>query len=63
MNTICSPGRFFVALELKMAIAYMLINYEIKHVAERPPGKVMGNFILPPIQASMDIRRRTGTLH
>lgn len=41
-----------------MAIAYILINYEIKHVAERPPGKVMGNFILPPFQASMEVRRR-----
>lgn len=41
-----------------MAIAYILINYEIKHVVGRPPGKVMGNFILPPFQASMEVRRR-----
>lgn len=57
-----SPGRFFVALELKMAIAYVLINYEIKPVAVRPVGKVMGNFILPPFKASVEVRRRKGTV-
>ena len=56
-----SPGRFFVAHELKMAVAYMLINYELKHVPQRPAPMVMGNFVLPSFKARMEVKRREGT--
>ncbi|KAI2733058.1 hypothetical protein CBS147332_73 [Penicillium roqueforti] len=52
------PGRFFVAHELKLAIAYMVLNYDLKNIAERPAPTVMGNFILPSFRIQMQIRRR-----
>lgn len=51
-----------MAHELKMAVAYMLINYELKHVPKRPAPTVMGNFVLPSFKARMDVKRREGTV-
>jgi hypothetical protein len=54
-----SPGRFFVAHELKMAIAYMLINYDIAPLKEEPIRQTLGNFVLPPFKAKMEVRKRS----
>ncbi len=56
------PGRFFVALELQMLLAYMVLNYEVKPLASRPPNKWFGGVNLPPMKASIKVRRRKGTV-
>jgi hypothetical protein len=53
-----SPGRFLVAHELKMIIAYLVQNYEIKPIAERPKPIWIGQTIVPPIDAKLEVRRR-----
>lgn len=57
-----SPGRFFVAHELKMILAYLVQNYEIKPLAERPKTMWMGANIIPPVQAKIEVKRRKGTV-
>ena len=52
------PGRFFAANELKLLIAYMVMNYDIEPLAERPPNVYMGATELPPMKATLRIRRR-----
>ena len=55
------PGRFFVALELKMILAYMVMNYEVEPLPIRPPSKVFGQNKLPPTKAKIRVRRRKNT--
>ncbi|KAK0617305.1 cytochrome P450 [Immersiella caudata] len=52
------PGRFFVAHELKMILAYLVQTYEIKPIAERPKPIWIGQTIVPPIDAKIEVRRR-----
>ncbi|KAH8903432.1 cytochrome P450 [Coniochaeta sp. PMI_546] len=56
------PGRFFVAHELKMVLAYLLNNYEIRPIPERPKPQWLGQNIIPPLQAKIEVRRRKGTI-
>ncbi|KAH6842975.1 cytochrome P450 [Chaetomium sp. MPI-CAGE-AT-0009] len=56
------PGRFFVAHELKMVLAYLLQNYDIKPLAEKPAGMWLGSNLIPPVQTKIEIRRRKGTV-
>lgn len=56
------PGRFFVALELKLLLAYMVMNYEVEPLAARPPNQWFGQSNLPPMRASIRVRRRKGTV-
>jgi cytochrome P450 len=55
------PGRFFVSLELKMLLAYMVMNYEVEPLATRPPNTWFGQNNLPPFKAKIRVRRREGT--
>ncbi|KAH8760504.1 cytochrome P450 [Diaporthe sp. PMI_573] len=55
------PGRFFVAHELKMLVAYMLLNYDLKPLDERPPPSCIGRTMIPPTKATMEIKRKAGT--
>jgi cytochrome P450 len=52
------PGRFFVAHELKMALAYLLLNYDVKRLPERPKIRWIGPQFLPPMDACIEVRRR-----
>jgi cytochrome P450 len=52
------PGRFFAATELKLLLAYMLLNYDIEMMKERPAGKWVGNVSLPDMKATINVRRR-----
>jgi cytochrome P450 len=54
------PGRFFAANELKLLLAYMVLNYDIEAVVERPRGSWIGTTMLPPMKATMKVRRRKG---
>lgn len=56
------PGRFFVALELKMLLAYMVLNYEVEPIASRPTSAWFGNSRLPPMKEKMRLRRKKGTV-
>lgn len=52
------PGRFFVAQELKMIIAYVLMNYDVEMLKERPSNFWFGSVILPPTKAKLRLKRR-----
>ncbi|KAK1759619.1 cytochrome P450 [Echria macrotheca] len=55
------PGRFFVAHELKMILAYLVRNYEIRRIEQRPKPMWIGQTIVPPLEATIEVRRRKGT--
>ncbi|KAH8879080.1 cytochrome P450 [Thozetella sp. PMI_491] len=55
------PGRFFVAHELKMLFAHVLLNYELAPLKERPANQWIASNIIPPTKATMQLKRRTGT--
>ncbi|KAL8306084.1 hypothetical protein RB597_003303 [Gaeumannomyces tritici] len=56
------PGRFFVAHEMKMMLAHMLLKYEIKPLTDRPKPIWIGQTIVPPLDVKIQIRRRKGTV-
>ncbi|KXX73506.1 Ent-kaurene oxidase [Madurella mycetomatis] len=56
------PGRFFVAHELKIILAYLLENYELKPLAEKPKNLWIGGTLIPPVQVKIEARRRKGTV-
>ncbi|KAJ6578775.1 cytochrome P450, partial [Mycena vulgaris] len=52
------PGRFFAANNIKMILAQMLLNYDIKQFPSRPPNISLGDISVVPVKAKMMIRRR-----
>lgn len=52
------PGRWLGAQELKAVLAYIVLNYDIEPLSERPRGKWMASTILPPLKATIKVRRR-----
>lgn len=52
------PGRFLVQHELKMMLAYIVMNYEVPNLPERPPNQWLGISIIPPSKAKIRVRRR-----
>jgi cytochrome P450 len=52
------PGRFFAANELKLILGYMVLNYEFEMQAERPRNTWFGLSRVPPMKATIRIRRR-----
>lgn len=57
-----SPGRFFVNHELKMLLAYMVLNYDVQYLPERPPNKWFGQNVVPDMKATIKVRRRVGSV-
>ena len=55
------PGRFFVSLEMKLILAYMFMNYDIELLKSRPPNVWLGQSSLPPMKATIKVRRKEGT--
>ncbi|KAF5021134.1 hypothetical protein F66182_6834 [Fusarium sp. NRRL 66182] len=57
------PGRFLIDFELKMILAYVLRNYDIKFPSEyegkRPPNVWIAEALLPPSNAEIMVKRRT----
>ncbi|KZW03552.1 cytochrome P450 [Exidia glandulosa HHB12029] len=53
------PGRFFVAHELKMILAYLVLNYDVKPLPERPATKWIGLNTIPATDARIEVKRRT----
>ena len=55
-----SPGRFFVANELKAMLAYIVLNYDIKLPGDgsRPENVCFGLNIIPDPRAQILFRKR-----
>lgn len=51
------PGRFFAANELKLLLAYMVLNYDFEMLPKRPESKWMGTSLVPPLKATVRVRR------
>ncbi|KAK6422941.1 hypothetical protein LTR95_016604 [Oleoguttula sp. CCFEE 5521] len=56
------PGRFLVQHELKILLAHVLANYEVKQLPVRPPNQWLGTAIVPPMKATISVRRRKDAL-
>ena len=60
------PGRFLVDFELKMILAFVVRNYEIrlpaKYAGKRPKVRWMAEAMLPPSGGMVGVRRREGTV-
>ena len=52
------PGRFFAASELKLMLAYVLMNYDLEMLDTRPPGRWIGVLRMPATDATIRVRRR-----
>lgn len=52
------PGRFFVQHELKMLLAYLMMNYEIPLLEKRPANQWLGTSIMPHTSATLKVRRK-----
>ena len=52
------PGRFFAANELKLLLAYIVLNYEVEPLPERPASFWLSETLLPPMKATIRVRRR-----
>ena len=53
-----SPGRWLVAHQLKLMLAYVALNYDIQHIEQRPLNFVFGDSFIPSPTATMKVRRR-----
>ena len=55
-----SPGRFFVSVEMKAMLAYILFNYDMKMEQEgvRPEDEWFGTACAPNTHAKVLFRRR-----
>ncbi|KIM94803.1 hypothetical protein OIDMADRAFT_135336 [Oidiodendron maius Zn] len=52
------PGRFFASTSVKVFLAYMLMNYDIEKMPERPTTPSVGMALLPPLKATIRFKRR-----
>ncbi|KAJ4247432.1 hypothetical protein NW762_013107 [Fusarium torreyae] len=53
------PGRFFASNEIKTMIAYISLRYDIEHLPERPRNTWIAQNRIPPMRATLRIRRKT----
>ena len=52
------PGRFFIAAEIKVLLAYMTMHYDIEPLAKRPDNVNIGQAVVPSSTATIRVRRR-----
>lgn len=52
------PGRFFAVTEMKLILGYMVMNYDIEMLDERPADIYAGVAKLPPMASKIRVRRR-----
>ncbi|CAL1703350.1 unnamed protein product [Somion occarium] len=52
------PGRHFAVNNIKMILAQLLLNYDVKPFDTRPPNFSIGDLSVVPVKARMKIRRR-----
>ena len=53
-----SPGRFLAATEMKLLLAQILLNYDVEPLATRPENRWIADMMLPPMEATIKIKRR-----
>lgn len=53
-----SPGRWFVAHQLKLLLAYVALNYDVQPLEKRPLNRIFGDSIVPSQKATISVRRR-----
>ncbi|KAK8112629.1 cytochrome P450 [Apiospora sp. TS-2023a] len=53
------PGRFFAATELKLMLAYIILNYDIEQIDERPSNTWFSANRVPPMKETLKVTRRT----
>ncbi|KAK7941361.1 uncharacterized protein PG986_013748 [Apiospora aurea] len=56
-NTL-SPGRFFAANQMKIALGHIALRYEIEPIPERPKNQWFFGHIAPPLGDTLRVRRR-----
>ena len=56
--TVHSPGRFFVAHQMKLLFAYIIMNYDVQPFDHRPQNKIYGDSYVPSQTATIRVRRR-----
>lgn len=52
------PGRWYVALVMKQAFAYIIMNYDVELIGKPIKRKSLLNTMVPPVDAQMRIRRK-----
>ncbi|KAI9723699.1 MAG: hypothetical protein M1812_000999 [Candelaria pacifica] len=52
------PGRFFTSAQLKLLVANMVLNYDVKLLATRPANTWIADYGIPPRKATLQVRRR-----
>lgn len=52
------PGRFFAMTEIKILIAYIILNYDVQIQEMRPRNTCVGQTIIPPLKGGLMVRRR-----
>lgn len=52
------PGRLLAVTEMKLLLAYVIMNYDIKPLPKRPDNSFVGGTIIPPMKATISVRRR-----
>ncbi|KAH8658513.1 cytochrome P450 [Xylariales sp. PMI_506] len=53
------PGRFFASSELKLMLAYLIMNYDLEALKKRPDNVWFGLNRVPPLVSTLKVRRRT----
>lgn len=51
-------GRFFASSELKLTLAYLLLNYDFEVLEERPSNTWILSNLVPPVKAKLKVKRR-----
>lgn len=59
---VLSPGRWFATHLLKLIVSFIVINYDIESLSNRPSNDIHGYFDIPSRTATIKVRRRTGLL-
>lgn len=57
-DTCSSPGRWLAAHQMKLLIAYIVLNYDMRPLTRRPSNHVFGDSIVPSHSAKIMVRRR-----
>ncbi|KAF7187091.1 Cytochrome P450 monooxygenase [Pseudocercospora fuligena] len=55
------PGRFFAAQEMKLMLAYIVMNYDVKIVGSGPRKRDLKALAIPDAEAKILVRRRQTT--
>lgn len=56
------PGRFLAVDMIKLITTYLITNYDVKPYPERPKNKWFADALYPPLDATLEVRRRAGTI-